>query len=534
MFAALLLGAQTGTTRLATGYEAIRAANLRANLTFLASDALEGRLSLTRGSEIAIQWIASEFAKAGLQPIAGGSYLQPVPLIEYRTDRQATTLTVERNGEKKILHAPDANCNFPNGLTVAGPVIFAGYGITAPELHYDDYKGIDARGAIVLVFDHEPQEDDPQSIFNGKGNTRYATPRVKLLNAQKHGALALLTVPEPNRKHVTNQQRAARVNGGAAAPQAPRFASEAIEGDEVGIPLFTVSEQVAADLFASAGKKPTDVQASIDRGLHPESMTIPGTQIEVRVVTHDRRIAQSANVVGLLEGGDPALKAETIVISGHFDHNGPAPNGGIYHGADDNGSGTVGVVELAHAFAQNPAKPKRSILFVVFAAEERGLLGSYYYIQNPLRPLATTRAVINFDMIGRNETPSNQTNGLIDIDAETSNELNLVGTRYTPDYRSVVEQANRTVRLKLNYKWDDEAALNVFFRSDQFPFVLRDIPAIWWFTGFHPDYHQVTDTVERINFTKMEKILRLAYLSAWTFADSATVPRFIPNPMAKK
>src|SRR5690348_11986134 len=139
MFAALLLGAQTGTRRLATGYEAIRAANLRANLTFLASDALEGRLSLTRGSEVAIQWIASEFAKAGLKPIADGTYLQPVPLVEYRTDREKSYLTIEQNGVKKTLRFPDAYGNFPQDVTISGPVVFAGYGITAPELHYDDY-----------------------------------------------------------------------------------------------------------------------------------------------------------------------------------------------------------------------------------------------------------------------------------------------------------------------------------------------------------------------------------------------------------
>ena len=528
----LLAGAQNGTrSRIATGFEAIQASDLRANLTFLSSDALEGRLSLARGSEVAIQWIASEFTKAGLKPIADGRYLQPVPLIEYRTDRQATSLTIEQGGEKKTLHYPDAFGNFPRSLRVSGPVVFAGYGITAPELHYDDYAGIDARGAIVLVFDHEPQENDPKSIFNGTGNTRYATSRVKLLNAQKHGSIALLVVPEPNRKHPSNQERAAR-NPGAAEERAARIAAEAIEGDEVGIPLFTLSGKAAADLLAPSGKKPGELQASIDRDLHPASLAIPGTQAEVQVVTGSIRRANSANVAGLIEGSDPSLKAETIVFSAHYDHDGPGANGTYYHGADDNGSGTVGVVELAHAFAKNPIKPRRSVLFVIFAAEERGLLGSYYYVQHPLRPIETTRAVINFDMIGRNEAPSNQTKGLIEIDPDTSNELNLIGAKYSPDYRAVVERANGSIGLKLNYKWDEDAALNIFFRSDQFPFVLRAIPAFWFFTGFHPDYHQVTDTVDRINFAKMEKIVRLAYLTGWSFADEPGTPRFIANPAA--
>ena len=529
----LLMAAQTGTTsRNATGLAAIQAGNMRANLTFLSSDALEGRMSLARGSEVAIQWIASEFTKAGLKPIADGTYLQPVPLIEYRTNREATSLTIEQGGTKKTLRAPDAIGNFPHDLTISGPVIFAGYGITAPELHYDDYASLDARGAIVLVFDHEPQENDPRSIFNGTGNTRYATSRVKLLTAQKHGAIAVLVVPEPNRKHPSNQERAARIP--RAQQTAAGFPSQAIEGDEVGIPLFTLSDQAAVDLLAPTGKKPGELQAAIDHDLRPVSRAIPGTSAELHIANGQTRRAASANVVGLIEGSDPNLKAETVVLSGHFDHNGAGTNGTYFHGADDNGSGTVGVVELAQAFAKNPIKPRRSLLFVVFAAEERGLLGSYYYVQHPLRPLETTRAVINFDMIGRNEAPSSQTEGLIDIAADTSNELNLIGAKYSPDYRTAVEHANRSVGLKLNYKWDDEAALNVFFRSDQFPFVLRDIPAFWFFTGFHPDYHQVTDTVDRINFTKMEKIVRLAYLTGWSFADESTSPRFIANPAAGK
>jgi Zn-dependent M28 family amino/carboxypeptidase len=157
------------------------------------------------------------------------------------------------------------------------------------------------------------------------------------------------------------------------------------------------------------------------------------------------------------------------------------------------------------------------------------LLGSYYYAQHPLRPLETTRAAINFDMIGRNETPSRQTDGLIEIAKDTSNEVNLIGTIYSPDYRKVVEQENEYVGLHLDYKWDQEASLNIFFRSDQFPFALRGIPAIWWFTGFHPDYHQTTDTADKLNYAKMEKILKLAYLTAWDFADTSEPPKFNPR-----
>ncbi len=230
------------------------------------------------------------------------------------------------------------------------------------------------------------------------------------------------------------------------------------------------------------------MQAAIDRDLKPQSRALPDTSVTIHLKNLFAHAGTAYNVAGLLEGSDPHLKNETLIASAHHDHDGVSAKE-IWHGADDNGSGTVGVVELAHAFAANPVKPKRSVLFVVFAAEERGLLGSFYMTAHPLRPLDTTRAIINFDMIGRNETESEQTKGLIEIPADTTNRLNLIGGTYSPDYRRAVEQENKSVGLTLDDRFDHEAALNIFFRSDQFPFVLHDVPAMWWFTGFNPDYH---------------------------------------------
>ena len=177
--------------RLSPGLATIREDTLRADLTFLASDALQGRMSLQPGDDVAIQWIASEFAKAGLQPAADGSYLQPVELVEYRGDRAQSFVSLRRSGNEKQWKYPDILGAYRADVDVSADVVFAGYGITAPELNYDDYQGIDAHGKIVLIFDHEPQENDPKSIFNGTGNTRYATTRVKVLNAQAHGAVGL-------------------------------------------------------------------------------------------------------------------------------------------------------------------------------------------------------------------------------------------------------------------------------------------------------------------------------------------------------
>ena len=534
-FAAAGRSQQPVPARLASGFDTIRDETLRADLTFLASDALQGRMSLQPGDDVAIEWIASEFAKAGLKPAAGGSYLQPVDLVEYRADRAQSYVAVKRAGSEKQWKFPDAIGSYRSDVDVTAEVVFAGFGITAPELHYDDYRDIDVSGKIVLVFDHEPQETDTSSIFNGTGNTRYATARVKILNAQAHGAVGVLIAAEPNRKHPSNQERIARIGG--SATRAVPIPSQALADDALHTPAAIISDTVAKELMSGAPATPSELQAAIDRDLKPQSAPLPDTQVTLHYRNASVSTGRTYNVVGLLEGADPQLKAETILISAHHDHDGMSGSE-IWHGADDNGSGTVGVVALAHAFAANAdakggQRPKRSILFVVFAAEERGLLGSFYLAAHPLRPLETTRAMINFDMIGRNETESEQTKGLIDVPADTTNRLNLIGALYSPDYNRTVRQENKYVGLDLDDRFDHEAALNVFFRSDQFPFVLQNVPAFWWFTGFHPDYHHTTDTADQINYVKMCKILRLAYLSGFQFAEEAKPPKFVANPGAR-
>jgi Peptidase family M28 len=514
--------------RMASGFDSIREQDLRGDLTFLSSEALAGRMSLQPGSEVAIEWIAGEFQKAGLEPAAEGSYFQVVPLVEYRPDIAAMRLALSRGGEvRAFTYLKDFYGGFARDVTLTAPLAFAGYGISAPELGYDDYANLDARGKIVLVFDHEPQEREPRSVFNGVGNTRHANARLKALVAQQHGALGVLVAPEPLRKHPSNIERLTRIPG--FAERIRRFPAQAIAEDEVRIPLLSLDDETTRTLLASQPRTPGELQGAIDASLKPASMALPDTTVDLRIANSETRRGTSRNVIGVLGGRDPARRQDTIVYSGHYDHDGVF-DGKLFPGADDNGSGTVGVVALAHAFARNAERLRRTLLFAVFAAEERGLLGSYYYAQHPLRPLETTRAVINFDMIGRNEARSPQTEGLIEIAPDTSNELNLIGTINSPEYRAVVERANRAVGLSLSYKWDEDAALNIFQRSDQFPFARHDIPAVWWFTGFHPDYHQPTDTVEKINFAKMAKIVRLAYLAGWTFAEEDGNPRFLASP----
>lgn len=513
-----------------TGWDAVKQDEIRKDLTYLTSNSMEGRLAATSGDEKATQWLVAQFKNAGLQPGNGDSYLQTFKVLEYQPNIKKTTVQLEQNGKTITWKKPQVFTDFHRNLDVSGDVVFAGYGITAPALKYDDYSNIDVKGKLVLIFEHEPQERDANSIFNGTGNTPYATTRVKALNAQQRGATGVLIAPEPNRKHPSNAERRARI-GGADKRKTP-LPEMVLEDDEVQIPVVVLSDEAAKKI---AGKLSlSDLQTAIDKDLQPQSQLISGARVSVHERVSSSKVVETSNIVGLLEGSDPALKAETIIISAHHDHDGKYGKM-IWHGADDNGSGTIGVVAAARALvanarAENGLQPKRSILFAVFAAEERGLLGSYYMAMHPLRSLATTRAVINFDMIGRDEKQSKQTKGLIDIPKNTRNRLNLIGAHFSPEYDRVVKQQNQYVGLTLDDRFDSESALNTFFRSDQFPFILKEIPAFWWFTGFHPDYHHVTDTAEKIDYRKMQKIVRLAYLSAYQFANTDTPPQFIANP----
>ncbi len=530
LMAAPVSAAPAIADNLQSGWQLISQNNLRQDLAYLTSNQCAGRLALTKGDERATQWLVTQFKNAGLKPGNGDSYLQTFNVIKYVPDKKKSYLRLERQGKQKTWIEPNVFNSFYQNNNVQAEVVFAGFGITAPELHYDDYQNIDVHGKLVLVFEHEPQETNASSIFNGTGNTPYATNRIKALNAQKHGAIGILIAPEPNRKHPSNQERYKKIGGSVDRPVPIAFM--VIENDELQIPAAILSDEVAGKIAGSL--KLAALQSSIDKDLQPQSQLIPGTRIALQQRVKSSKVETTSNVVALLEGSDSSLQAETIIISAHHDHDGQSGKQ-VWRGADDNASGTAGVVAVARAMAGNAQqdaglKPKRSILFSVFAAEERGLLGAYYMTAHPLRPLATTRAMINFDMIGRDEKRSKQTDGLITIPAHTHNRLNLIGAHFSPDYDKVVKAENQFVGLTLDDRFDSENALNVFFRSDQFPFVLHNVPAFWWFTGFHPDYHHTSDTAEKINYGNMQKILRLAYLSAYEFANTDTPPSFIPFP----
>ena len=488
---------------------------LRADLEFLTSAELEGRASLTQGAAAAARFIAGELAKAGLRPANGDAYLQPFDLQRLRLDRDRSVLTVRRSDEDTRF-SPQA-VTFPDPaarLELTLDVVFAGYGITAPEFGYDDYAGVDVRGKAVLVFDHEPREDDPASPFHGRGFTLHANAWTKTWTAQRHGAAALLVVTEPVNAHRSGPRPPGRAN---APPQA-------LVHGELRIPRITIPPEAAAALLKGTGRTPAELQRGIDGSMRPASVPLKDVSVRVEAVNDGGPVEPSWNVAGLLPGSDPRLSDETILVTSHYDHLG-VQDGTLYPGANDNGSGTVAMLEVARLLAGT--RPARSVLFVSFGSEEQLMLGSYHYVASPLRPLSTTRAAVNLDMIGRREEHTPESEGAYEITAGRSDQLNMVGVVYSPDLASVLRrEAAGAAGLTLSDKFDRDSSMRTLFRCDHLPFLQKGIPAVWLFGGFHPGYHEPVDTVDRIDFDKMSRTVRLTVDAVRALASTAAPPRF--------
>jgi hypothetical protein len=488
---------------------------LRADLEFLTSAPLEGRASLTPGAAAAARYLAGELGKAGLKPGNGDSYLQPFDLKPVRLDRDRSAIVVRRAGEDARF-SPVAVA-FPDPTTKLAltlDVVFAGYGITAPEFGYDDYAGLDVRGKAVLVFDHEPREDDPDAPFHGRGFTLHANVWTKTWTAQRHGAAAVLVVTEP----VNSHRAGGRAPGRANAPP------QALVHGELRIPRITIPAEAAAALLVGTGRTPADLQREIDGSMRPASRALPDVGIHIEAVNDGGPVQPSVNVAGLLPGSDPRLAEETILVTSHYDHLG-VQDGRLFPGANDNGSGTVAMLEVARLLAGT--RPARSVLFVSFGSEEQLMLGSYHYVANPLRPLATTRVVLNLDMIGRREEHTPESEGAYEISAGRSDQLNLVGAVYSPDLAELLRrEAAGAAGLTLSDKFDRDSSMRTLFRCDHLPFLQKGIPAVWLFGGFHPGYHEPVDTVDRIDFDKMARAVRLTVDAVRALASTTAPPRF--------
>ncbi len=527
--ALLLALAALGATSLPdhVSIDSITVRDIRTELYFLASDEMQGRAVDSPTNALVSRYIANRFESLGLKPAGVDGYFQEFDIVRAslaepnRLNLKAGGRDIDTKLEEDFFPSP-----YTANAAGRGTVVFAGYGITAPDLGYDDYQGLDVKGKVVLVLDHEPGENDPASVFDGVVDTDYGRDLNKILNAQERGAVALIIAEdEANHSRNGDMARGARITW-PADPRESRFSLKAWV-DEIQIPAVFVSA-AKADLLLPADRRLIDLQLSIDANLRPAGFAIPDSQASVQTSVL-RTESTVRNVLASLPGSDPKLQKEWIVVGAHFDHVG-VDGEEVFNGADDDGSGTVGLMATAQAYAVGSVPPKRSVLFAAWNAEETGLLGSYYFVQHPTIALDKTVAVFQMDMIGRNEEVTDPTSyrfrGLdIQTAAENANSLNILGYSKSPDLEKLALQANQEVGLDLHFRYDNQV-LGLLRRSDHWPFLNKGIPALFFHTGLHPDYHRPTDTPDKINYEKMAKVIRLVFLSSWEAANDPGKPRF--------
>jgi len=471
--------------------------NIKADEYFLASDELEGREITERGQKVAALYIKTQFEKIGLKPV-NGSYYQKVKVLKINPPKNPELLVTNDT----IISAKLMEEFYPSSEgriipEVSGEVVFAGYGITAPDFNYDDYRDIDVKGKIVLILAQFP-EDSKISKFNKTKFADYRSTRYKVQNALEHGAIAVLIMNEINRPFDLLIKSLGRMLS------KPVFRLQEKDSKE-SIPFAYVSKKLSDIILKKSGLKTDVIKDSIDNNYKSFSFEIPNTTVKLRHGI-ERNIEETENVVGLLEGVDKKLKDEYIIVSAHYDHEGVI-NNNIYNGADDNASGTTGVLNVARILSK--LKPKRSILFIAFTGEEKGLFGSTFYESNPLIDFNKTKAAINIDMIGRKDEKYEN--------SDTSFYIYAIGPKIMGgNLHSILESAKKINNMYIDYQFDTLEDMNMFYsRSDHYAFAKQGIPSTFFFNGEHKDYHKPTDKVDKIIFTLLYK--RIEMISYFTF-----------------
>jgi hypothetical protein len=488
------------------GYESITADDLSAHLHFLASPELEGRETSFRGQKVAARYIAAAFQKLGLKPIGDkGTYFQHLDLEVTRISERTTITLSVPSGKKEFWIRKDFLTNSTRDTVLEAPVVFVGY---ADQAFSNESEEL-IKGKIVLTLagTKSPAEEAGTRSSRRLFATRpYPGAVATLVILNETGPTSLPSLV--NRFSNAIDKGSMRLVGGESRRRAPSSST------------YYVSSELAREILAGAGTTIETVRSSATgESFQPLTLGNVAARIDSKIA---RDIKQSENVIGMLEGSDPKLKNEIVIFTAHYDHLGVNADGQINPGADDDGSGTAAVLELAEAFAVNPVKPKRSLVFMTVTGEEKGLLGSYYYSQNPIIPMEKTIANLNTDMIGR-----------VDKKYEAMNNPNYVyvigSDKISTELDSVLRVSNASSEnLLLDYTFNDDKDPNQFYRrSDHFNFARNGVPVVFYFTGVHDDYHRPTDTVDKILFGRAARITRLIFVTGW---NTANFPRmFVKN-----
>jgi hypothetical protein len=471
----------------------------KAHLSILASKEFEGRGTGQTGGQKAAQYIAKHFESLGLKA-PNGSYFQPLKLYNSKFEVKQFNINGRKYTNGKHFYILGDN---KETKVQSSEIVFVGYGIE--DTKYNDFKDLDIKDKIVLyIADKEPIDKNGNSLLTGTSSkSEWSTSRNKRIqNLMAKKPKLILAATAATEQMLTRMS--GRLTGGSYHLGDPKTNDAGVEKSAVAYITYTMADDILKQKALSIAQ----VESTLT-----SSATITKTSINALYGMTDTPL-NDPNVLGLLEGSD--LKDEILVISGHYDHDGIDANGTIFPGADDNGSGTTGVLELARAFAKAKADghgPRRSILFLAFAAEEKGLLGSEYYSENPLYPLTNTVACLNMDMIGRIDDKhlSGNHNYIHVIGSDKlSSELHAINKKANDDY----------TQMELDYMYDDpKDPMRIYYRSDQYNFAKHKIPVIFYFSGLHPHYHTPEDTVDKIDFPMMVKREKLTFHTAWEIAN---------------
>ena len=475
----------------------------QAHIDYLASDELEGRGVGSRGIELAANYIAKEFVRIGLEPAGdNGTYFQTFEMTLHRELTDESRLSITGDSTERKLGVDFIPFNFSSDAEFSGPLVFCGYGIVDPEREYDDFAKVDISGAVALIF-----EGEPPSWADEEGNpTRHSLLRDKVYNAKDRGAVAVLLVnslPLPEEEDVLTE-----------------FVAQG--ADEYGVPAFDVTRALAGWAVEAGGLGTLDeLQEKLDAGT-PSSSIVAHKAAEGRT-GFVKRTAPTHNVIGVHRGAGP-LAGEFVVIGAHYDHLGirkpmmrkfkdgkivrDAVGPQIHNGADDNASGTSGLIEIARMFSSSPPVD-RSVVFVAFTAEETGLHGSKYYVESAgvgVAPLDQTVAMLNMDMIGRLEPGSDK--------------VQVFGTKCGKSFSGILDSVSEAVGLTVF------PGVDAGGRSDQAPFVAKEIPSMHFFTGIHSDYHKPSDDSYKINAAGGVQVADFVYRVAHEIATREARPEF--------
>ncbi|MFQ5651609.1 MAG: M20/M25/M40 family metallo-hydrolase [bacterium] len=500
------------------GLRSIRAVDLRAHLEFLADDLLEGRESGSRGARLAAMYIATHFERLGLRAVGDDqTYYQAVSLARKRV-LPGSELKVEIKGEMVPLRFGQdflvAATPSESGTPIRAPLVFCGFGIKSEQDNYDDYKNINVEDKVALYLSGEPHREDENGSDAG-APPHYVSGRTKRRIARQAGAVAAIGV--------LRQKQLAQF-GWAGMQTHLLSARVSLMADkahgEPGLASVILHPQAASIIFADEQQDYAAVDEAASSGLtHAFEMN---KRVEIKILFEDEEIHDS-NVVAFLEGSDPELKSEVIVVSAHYDHVGmgtAVAGDSVYNGAADNASGTAGLLELAEAFASLTQSPRRSLLFLAVTAEEKGLLGSKYYVEHPIFPLEKTVANFNLDMIGIGDTTALVVYGI--------------------DRSSLGDDVRKAAaRFGLEIWPDDMPEQRIFYRSDHYSFAQKGVPAIFPsfgtrrsdFPEFKKFYHRPSDdvTLSWLNYPYMQKHVQVVFQAMLEVANADEPPQWVPD-----